>query len=486
MGVLDGLGTDKVFYYFEEITKIPHGSGNEDALADYIVNFAKERGLYCRKDEAGNVVVKKPAAKGYENVKPVILQGHIDMVCEKLADIEHDFTKDPLELVIDGDFICAKGTTLGADNGIAAAYMLAVLDKADMLHPAMEMVFTVEEETGMDGAKKLDTSDLEGKYFINMDSEEEGKFLISCCGGRRVHVLLPVERIAKKADGLTYLLKIRGLKGGHSGSDIHLQRASANKLIGRVLYELEKSIPFALVSVDGGKMDNAICREADAVLTITKEDAEKAEKIVKAMEKMLQEEYHHTETDMMITWEKLHEETTKVLTEDWKKRVIAMLLLIPYGVEAMSLDIVGLVESSSNIGVVSTKQDGIHFDNAIRSAVASKKEMICEKIAALAEICGGKTMENNDYPGWVYDVNSKLMKVLQQSYRQATGKEPELTAIHAGVECGLFAEKMEGLDMVSLGPDMYDVHTPKERLSISSTIRMWDFLKEALREMENI
>ena len=241
MGVLDALGTDKVFYYFEEITKIPHGSGNEAALAQYIVDFAKERGLECRRDAADNVVVKKAATPGYEQAPGVIFQGHIDMVCEKLGSVEHDFTKDPLQLEIDGDMIRAKGTTLGADNGIAVAFMLAVLDSTTLEHPFVEAVFTTNEETGMDGAKALDVSDLKGTYFINMDSEEEGEFLVSCCGGRRVQVTLPVEKEAVKAGEEAYVLRIRGLKGGHSGSDINLQRASANKLMGRLLDELQQS-----------------------------------------------------------------------------------------------------------------------------------------------------------------------------------------------------------------------------------------------------
>lgn len=280
MGVLDALGTDKVFYYFEEITKIPHGSGNEAALAQYIMDFAKERGLECRRDEADNVVIKKAATPGYEQAPGVIFQGHIDMVCEKLGSVEHDFTKDPLQLEIDGDMIRAKGTTLGADNGIAVAFMLAVLDSTTLEHPFVEVVFTTNEETGMDGAKALDVSDLKGTYFINMDSEEEGEFLVSCCGGRRVQVTLPVEKEAVKAGEEAYTLQIRGLKGGHSGGDIHLQRASANKLMGRLLDALQSKVEYSLVCVDGGKMDNAICREADAVLTMTADAAKEAEKIV--------------------------------------------------------------------------------------------------------------------------------------------------------------------------------------------------------------
>ena len=484
MDVLDALGTDKVFYYFEEITKIPHGSGNEAALAQYIMDFAKERGLECRRDEADNVVIKKAATPGYEQAPGVIFQGHIDMVCEKLGSVEHDFTKDPLQLEIDGDMIRAKGTTLGADNGIAVAFMLAVLDSTTLEHPFVEAVFTTNEETGMDGAKALDVSDLKGTYFINMDSEEEGEFLVSCCGGRRVQVTLPVEKEAVKAGEEAYTLQIRGLKGGHSGGDIHLQRASANKLMGRLLDALQSKVAYSLVRVDGGKMDNAICREADAVLTMTADAAKEAEKIVAELEKEFKQEYHRVETDMIITWEKATEAVTEVMTESTKSHVISILLLIPYGVETMSMDIEGLVESSSNIGVVCTDEKGVHFDSAVRSAVASRKEVLCRKIETIAQLCGAAVESSNDYPGWVYSDDSKLLVLLQDAYCKATGREPKLTAIHAGVECGLFAEKMPWLDMVSLGPDMFDVHTPEERLSISSTMRTWDFLKEALKQMK--
>lgn len=485
MGVLDTLNTDKVFYYFEEITKIPHGSGNEKALAEYLVRFAKERGLYYQTDETGNVIIKKEASQGYENAPAVIFQGHLDMVCEKLADADHDFTKDPLELEVKGDFISAKGTTLGADNGIAVAYMMAMLDGENFSHPALEMVFTTAEETGMDGAKGLDCKNLKGKYFINLDTEEEGEFLISCCGGRREKITLPADYEEKKEKEQAYLLKIRGLKGGHSGSDIHLHRASANKLMGRLLNALQEEVDFSLARIDGGKMDNAICREADAVLTIHPDGAKRAEEIVKDMEKTLKEEYRHADGDMIVTWESLQETVERVFTEETKKRVISILILLPFGVESMSPSVEGLVESSSNLGVVRTDAEGIHFDNAVRSAVASKKEMICERIRTIAALCGAKCQSSNDYPGWMYQEDSKLLVILEDAYRRATGKEPKRTAIHAGVECGLFAEKMPWLDMVSLGPEMHDVHTPQERLSISSTIRTWEFLKKALADMKS-
>lgn len=484
MRILDGFGTDNVFYFFEEITRIPHGSGNEGPLADYLMEFAKKRGLECRKDENRNVIIKKGGTLGYENSDAVILQGHIDMVCEKLADVEHDFTKEPLQLETDGDFIRAKGTTLGADNGIAVAYMLAALDAENMAHPPLEAVFTTGEEAGMEGAKGLDCSDLKGKYLINMDSEEEGKFLISCCGGRREQIVLPVEYQEKKEDAGAYLLKIKGLKGGHSGSDIHLNRASANKLMGRILKALSEKVDFALVRVDGGKMDNAICREAEAVLAVREADEKNAEQIVAEMEKTLKEEYRRSDGDMIVTWERLREDVSHVMTEDSKEKIISILLLLPFGVESMSMDVEGLVESSSNPGILKTEGNAVYFDNAVRSSVASKKELICLKIRTLAELCGGKCESRADYPGWMYQEDSKLLAVLEKVYRRTTGKEPERVAIHAGVECGLFAEKMPWLDMVSLGPEMYDVHTPEERLSISSTKRTWELLKETLAELK--
>ena len=485
MGVLDTLGTDQVFYYFEEISKIPHGSGNEAALAEYLMNFARQHGLIARKDDANNVIIKKPASKGYESASAVILQGHLDMVCEKNADTIHDFTKDAIPLQIDGDFITAKGTTLGGDDGIAVAYMMALLAHPTLEHPALECVFTTDEETGMEGVRALDTSDLTGKYLLNLDSEEEGKFLISSSGGRRLKISLAANRMPKPEQETGFLLRISGLLGGHSGSDIDLGRASANKLMGRLLYALSSAnLPFSLVSVDGGMFDNAICREANAVLTIQPSDAEKAEQLLHQLQKTMYAEYRHTEKDILISWEPLREEITNVFTTETKENIISLLLLLPYGVESMSLAIPNLVECSSNLGIVSTKADEIIFENAVRSAVDSRKEALCAKIERIAQLCHAKTESFGDYPGWINKENSALLALLQATYQDVTQKEPMSTAIHAGVECSLFAVKMPDLDMISLGPDLFDVHTPQERLSISSTIRVWEVLKETLRRMK--
>jgi len=483
MNVLDHLGCDKVFYYFEAICDIPHGSFHEKALSDYIVAFAKERGLYCRQDARHNVVVKKPGTAGFEKSPALIIQGHIDMVCEKNADTEHDFLTEPLKLYIDGDDIKARGTTLGADNGIAVAYMLALLDADHIEHPPIECVFTVEEEIGMGGATDLDAFDLEGRRFLNMDTEEEGYLMVSCCGGRRMRMYLPAERVAAPADKKTFALRIRGLKGGHSGADIHLQRASANVLMGRLLLELREKIGYDLVKVNGGNMDNAICREAEAILMIDPAKEAETKELLSEVQKVFWDEYKDRESDILMTMEEA-EGAVKVLTAEVRDHIIALLKLLPYGVQTMDTNMEGLVESSSNIGIVRTEEDHIFIDNAVRGSVESRKEAICKKIEVLGALCGAKVVGVNDYPGWVYNPDSELLKIFKEAWTEKFGVEPKVVAIHAGLECGLFAKKIPGLDLISLGPDMHDVHTPDERLSISSTIRVWEYLKDVLKKLK--
>lgn len=483
MEVREKLGDEPVFSFFEEICAIPHGSRNERALSDHIVAFAKQRGLYCRQDAAYNVIIKKPASAGYEAAPAVILQGHIDMVCEKNADTIHDFETDPLEVYIDGDEIKARGTTLGADDGIAVAYMLALLDDAAAEHPPLECVFTTEEEIGMGGAAALDLSDLEGRRLINLDTEEEGQLMVSCCGGRRVQVSLPTEWEAKAADAQTYTLAIRGLKGGHSGSEIHLQRANANVLLGRVLQALREEVPYALAAVNGGNMDNAICREAEAVLCLSAQDAAKAQEVLRGMQLCFEKEYRDRESGILLTMEPLAD-APQVLTEKTRDHLIALLLLLPYGVQTMDTSMEGLVESSNNIGVMKTEAAQIVIDNAVRGAVESRKEAICKRIEILSELCGAEATGAHDYPGWQYDPASKLLEECKAVWLEMFGTAPQVVAIHAGLECGLFAQKIPGLDLISFGPEMHDVHTPQERLSISSTLRVWAYLRAVLKKLK--
>ncbi len=476
-------GAPSVFHFFQEICKLPHGSGNEKAVSDFIADFAASKGLEYRQDEVYNIVVKKPAAKGYETAPTIILQGHLDMVCEKNADTIHDFTKDPLSLRIDGDFISAEGTTLGADDGIAVAYMLAVLDDDTLPHPAVEAVFTVGEEVGMDGARALDVSDLNGTLFLNMDTEQEGRLLAGCCGGRRAKLYLPIVREHAPAWGKAFALKIRGLKGGHSGADIHLQRASANRLMGRVLERIIGTVACRLSSMDGGLMDNAICREATAVLVLSEADYYKAAEAVAEMEKEFLSEYAYCETSIRITLEPMPEKIEKVFTADTARKALDILQILPYGVQTMCLDMPGLVESSSNIGIVRTTDDYVFFDNALRSSVPGRKEEMYERIRIIARLTGAELKYTGEYPGWKYNPHSKLLAIAQKSYYDLFGHDAVVEAIHAGLECGIFADKIPGLDLLSIGPTMEDVHTPDEHLSISSTVRTWELLKEILKNI---
>ena len=335
----------------------------------------------------------------------------------------------------------------------------------------------------MGGATDLDAFDLEGRRFLNMDTEEEGYLMVSCCGGRRMRMYLPVERAAASGDKKTVAIRIRGLKGGHSGADIHLQRASANVLMGRILLELREKIGYDLVKVNGGNMDNAICREAEAIVMIDPAKEAEAKALISELQKMFWAEYKDRESDILMTMEEI-EDAAEVLTAEVRDNIIALLQLLPYGVQTMDTNMEGLVESSSNIGIVRTEEDHIFIDNAVRGSVESRKDAICKKIEVLGELCGAKVVGVNDYPGWVYNPDSELLKIFREAWTETFGKEPHVVAIHAGLECGLFAKKIPGLDLISLGPDMHDVHTPDERLSISSTIRVWDYLKVVLKKLK--
>lgn len=484
MAILEQLEPKEVFYFFEEISNIPRGSGNEKVISDYILHFAQDKGFYCRQDEANNVFVKKPGTKGYEEASAVILQGHIDMVCEKNMDTQHDFLTDGLKLRIKEDFISAQGTTLGADNGIAVAYMLALLDAEDLEHPPIEAIFTTDEEVGMKGANAFDPYDVTGKMFINMDTEEEGDFIVSCCGGKRATLSLPLQREDILADMVALSIKIKGLKGGHSGSDIHLQRANANKLMGRILYHLMEQFSICIASIDGGLMDNAISREADSVILCNPDEVLELQKKLQELERIFQLEHRTSDAEISITWEILSEKVMKAWTGEVAKRAVDILMLIPYGVETMSMEMAGLVESSSNIGIVKTEEDVITFHNAVRSNIESKKQLIYDKMTCIAALTGAEISSSAAYPAWEFKPDSPLLELFRETYRKMYGKEAKVEAIHAGLECGLFKSKIPDLDVISLGPDMFDVHTPDERLSISSTQRVWDFLKEVLRCMK--
>lgn len=485
MSVLEGLEPERVFRYFEEISAIPRGSGNEKAISDYLVDFAASRELEVYRDAALNVIIRKPATAGYENSLPVMVQGHMDMVCEKNADTKHDFEKDPLKLYIDGDHIKARGTTLGADNGIAVAYGLALLDSGDIEHPPLEIVITVAEETGLEGAALLEEDKLKSRRMINMDSGREGVFTTSCAGG--VRTTLRMEgRLCDAPEGFVCVkYMVKGLTGGHSGADIHHGRANANMLAGQVLYSLDKEFDIYLAELDGGLKDNAIPREAFAVLAASSKDISGIESAIKKHEAVFKTEYANTDPDLEIAFEQLGglQGDGKVFAKEFAREVAQAIMLTPNGVQAMDANIPGMVETSTNLGVIKTVGTAIDLTSAIRSSVATKKRLIEQKIFALAECLGASAESKSDYPSWEYRKDSDIRKTVSETYAAMFGKEPVLTGIHAGLECGVLSGKIPDMDIIAFGPDNFGPHTPEESLGISSTARIWSFLLQVLKNL---
>jgi len=483
-GVLSKLEPKSVFSIFEDMTQIPRCSGNEKQISDYLVNFAKERNLEVIQDEALNVIIKKPGTAGYENAPTVILQGHMDMVCEKNKATEHDFSKDPLKLRIEDDMIMATGTTLGADNGIAVAFALAILDSKDIPHPPLEVLVTTEEETGMGGANNLDPNSVSGKILINIDSEEEGIFLVSCAGGIRNIVKIPIEWEKSDENLLAYAIRIRGLKGGHSGMEINKGRGNANKLMGRILNGLASSISYHIAEINGGAKMNAIPRETDAIVLLNSNDKENLEIEIREWNRVIKNELKSADPDVNIELEYIEQKPERVFSDETMNKVISALMLIPNGIQTMSMEIKGLVQSSTNLGVVTTNDKEVSLESAVRSSIKTLKQDIVNIIEVMAKQLGAKVTNESDYPAWEYKPDSYIREVFVESYKRKYGKEPTITAIHAGLECGLFDEKLNNVDMISLGPNMYDVHTPDEKLSISSTQRTWEFLLEVLKSIK--
>lgn len=475
MAVLDGLEPKSVWRFFEEISAIPRASYHEKAVSDYVCEFAEKRGLTYYQDEIYNVVVIKEATEGYEEKEPYIIQGHLDMVCEKTADSNINFDTDGLELAIDGDFVYAKGTTLGGDDGIAVAYALALLDAKDIKHPRLEVVLTVSEEVGMDGARNIDLSMLKGHRLLNIDSEEEGIFLTSCAGGCAVECHLPVEREQK--EGVVYELHADGMLGGHSGCEIDKGRANANLVLARLLLECKNQTSLRAVLESGGLKDNAIPRTADMTVLIAKEEKEQFIQTLKAGIEKLQKEYGTSDPDLSVSVTKTKEDAKEwVLTEASHKKVVLLMNLLPAGVQRMSADVEGLVETSLNLGICRLDEKELLLCYSIRSSVGTAKENLVEKIRFFVEAEGGRCEVNGDYPAWEYRKDSVLRENMIQLYENMFGKKPQVQAIHAGLECGLLSDKIQDLDCVSFGPDIFDIHTVEERLSIYSTESVWKYL----------
>ena len=478
MSILGHLEPANVFHFFEEICKIPHGSGNIEKISDYLVEFAKQRNLEYYQDAIKNVIIIKEATAGYENKEPIMLQGHMDMVAVKKPESSIDMTTEGLRLKVEGDIVYAEDTSLGGDDGIAVAYELALLDADNISHPRIECIFTVDEEVGLNGAAAIDLSVCKAKRMLNLDSEEEGIFLTGCAGGMRVDCQLPLNR--KMKDGALCEVHIGGLTGGHSGAEIHKGRANSNTLMGRFLVHAGKKVDMNIVSMEGGLADNAIPRETKMQIVVSDVEALNAE--VTAFDKILKTEYATKDSDIFAKVTVKEVGTFEVVTAEDCKKIGSLIFLLPGGVQAMSGDVEGLVETSLNMGQLSMKKDQINLGFSVRSSIESAKYMLEEKLYALTESLGGSCKSTGDYPGWAYRVDSPLRDSMKKIYVEMFGKEPKIEAIHAGLECGFFLGKIPELDCVSIGPDMKDIHTTEETMSISSVKRVWEFILKVLEE----
>ncbi len=481
MSVLANLNPNKVFEFFEYISSVPHGSDNTDRISNLCCEFARERGLRYVQDELGNVIIYKPGTAGYESHEPVIIQGHIDMVTVKTPDCDIDLEADGLRLAHNDEFVWAEGTSLGADDGIAVAMAMAVLDSDLIAHPPIEAVFTINEETGMDGANFINTSKLNGKTMLNIDSEEEGIITCGCAGGIRVYGSFPLNPAKITSDCAE--ICISGLTGGHSGNEIHKGRANANILMGRLLYELYENASIRIVSIAGGEKDNAIANSCKAVFVYSTADFEKIEAVVKRFETNACEKYSDTDSALKISINNLGAKSINAASEAASSGIIKAMAQIPDGVQKMSGDIEGLVQTSLNFGIIDSADDCINMTFCLRSSVSAERDALADNLSAIIFANGGEASTGGKYPAWEYAKDSPVREKAVQAYEKLFGKKPEITVIHAGLECGLFADKIKNLDCISFGPNIPDIHTVSEKLDIKSTQRVWKFLLELLRNL---
>lgn len=472
-----GLEPARVFHYFEELSKIPHGSGNTKAISDYCKEWAIEKGYEYHQDDSNNIIIIKEASEGKENEPPIIIQGHLDMVCEKAEGVAKDMESEGLDLYVDGDFLKAKGTTLGGDDGIAVAMAMALLEDEELSHPRLEAVFTVDEEIGMLGASALDVTPLKGKTMLNIDSEEEGVFTVSCAGGVVATCAVPFG-IEESADKSVYSIEVSGLTGGHSGIEIHKGRASANKVMAQILNDLSKNIQYNLVKINGGLKDNAIPVQCEAVICCY-EKKDEVENIISQITAPIIEKHKDSDPGFSVKVEDRDNEIV-CMSKDATARVVDVLYSLPEGVQKMSQDVDGLVQTSLNMGILVTDKYEVKLSYCVRSSVDAEKRDLLNIMRDKMENVFGKLSTMGDYPGWEYRKNSPLRDLMTDIYKEQYGKEPVIEAIHAGVECGLFAGKIPDLDCVSYGPNLSEIHTFRESMSISSVQRVYAMTRKII------
>lgn len=482
--MITDLQPSAIWNYFHQITQIPRPSKKEERILAYLLDFAHKHNLEAKQDKAGNLVITKPATPGKEGLPTIILQSHVDMVCEKNSNVTHDFDNDPIETIIDGDWIKANGTTLGADNGIGVAAQLALLAADDIAHGKIEALFTVDEETGLTGANSLEKDFLTGNILINLDTEEEGEIYIGCAGGKGTKAYFKYKQKDASKKYFWFRIQVKGLRGGHSGSDIDKKLGNANKILTRFLYSLtRKKYGMVLSEIGGGNLHNAIPREAHALLGVKEKYKEDVRVKLNTFLAQVQEEYKHTDVGLDIQLESV-QIPSKVINKKTTEKLISALYACPHGVIGMSFDIPGLVETSTNLASVKMIDNHlIEVGSSQRSSVESQKEYVVNMVSSVFELAGAKVTHNDGYPGWQPNPESNILKHAQKEYEALFNKEPKVKAIHAGLECGLFLEKYPNLDMISIGPDMTDVHSPDEKMKISSVGKFWDFLVKILENL---
>lgn len=475
---------EKIIALFRQVSRIPRCSGNEARIADWLGRWADQRGFEHACDRTGNLLIRIPASAGYETAKGIVLQGHMDMVCEKTADADHDFSKDPIQLVVDGDWLRAEKTTLGADNGIAIALGLALAEDETVLHPPLELLFTVDEESGLTGASGLAREWLTGQMLVNIDSEDEGVFTIGCAGGRHTTITLPLNRSEIPPSDRVCRVQAHGMAGGHSGVDIHTHRANAIKIMARTLEQLIRTAGVRLITVSGGTTHNAIPRRAEAVIACDPADAAKLQAAVARFQETVQGEYASVEPAIELSFAEDQSGAFDRLavSEQDTRKIVGLMLALPSGVAELSADLEDLVETSSNLARIETTAEGMRLLSSQRSLVMSRLDEITAQIEAVAALAGAAADSDGGYPAWLPSLESPLLKKCRDTYRSLFGREPKVTSIHAGLECGIIGAKYEGMDMISLGPDIRNPHSPGERLYLPSVEKVWTFLVALLAD----
>ena len=482
MSVLENVEPQLVWKHFDEIRKIPHCSKHEEQIRKYIVAFAKDQQLNYTVDKPGNVLISKPATSKKLKDKPIIiLQGHMDMVCEKNSDVDHDFSKDPLKLIRNGDILTADGTTLGADNGIGVATSLAILEDTTIKHGPLECLFTVDEETGLTGAFAMDNDMLQGRIMLNLDSEDWGVLTVGCAGGGDTKINLPLKTKTIPAGATTYKLTVAGLRGGHSGVDIHEQRGNAVKLLGRILWKLNQHTLY-LTSINGGDKHNAIPREAYALVSVPSKEAEKVQEIIKQEEQAIAREIKPIDPNVTVKIEEQSQQK-QCLDTSSQWNLLNLIHGLPHGIVKMSYDIPGLVQTSTNLAKVTVSDKEALLQLSSRSSIMSELQTLRDHIRSIAELTDASVSEDDPYPGWQPNLESKLLQTSKDIYREMYGEEPKVEAIHAGLECGIIGEKFPGMDMISIGPTIKYPHSPDEQVHIKTVEHFYNYVTQILAKV---